>query len=191
MDVAEKKGAIAFKWEDAPKRQRFEGYHWITSWITGKNGMIKDAKDWGVMIQNILPGRGVPPDMKLHLHKRQDTIFLVLKGRLVWCIEGTEYELGAGSFIWIPRDTVHEIIEVIEQVHLLAMVSHPAHGIGTRDNVTSDQPWYEQFPSPRPRKVISTRGTCLYDGTSHHAPYKRDKERRIVTDKSPTGAAVC
>lgn len=192
MDVAEKKGVIAFKWEDAPKRNRFneQGYHWITSWITGKRGMIKDARDWGVMIQDVMPGRGVPHDMKLHLHKEQDTLFLVLKGRLVWCIEGTEYELGAGSFIWIPRGVVHEFIEVIEQVKVLAMVSHPEHVRGRGDTVTSKEPWYEQFPEPRPRKVISTRGTCLYDGSSHHTPYKRDRERKIITDKSPTGTAV-
>ena len=187
MDEAEKKGVIAFKWEDAPKRNRFneEGYHWVTARITGPQGMIKNAKDWGVMIQNVMPGRGVPPDMKLHLHKGEDTIFLVLKGHLVWCIEGVEYELGAGSFLWIPRGVVHEFIEVIEEIFAMAMVSLPSTPM-----VESEVPWYEQFPEPRPRKVISTRHTCLYDGTDHHALFTSDAQRRVVTDESPTGSAV-
>jgi len=194
MDAAEKKGVVAFKWEDAPKICRFndEQYQWITSKINGPTGMIKDLMEFGVMIQSVMPGRGVPPDMKLHYHDF-DSLFLVLQGGVVWCVEGVDYELGAGSFIYIPAGAVHEFIEVIGYTHVLAMVGEPLHGpsgvkLRSSETVISKVPWHEQFPEPRPRKVISTRNTCLYDGTSHHAPYTSDKERMIITDESPIGA---
>ncbi|OEU44816.1 MAG: hypothetical protein BBJ60_12470 [Desulfobacterales bacterium S7086C20] len=194
MDAAEKKGVVAFKWEDAPKICRFndEQYQWITSKINGPTGMIKDLMEFGVMIQSVMPGRGVPPDMKLHYHDF-DSLFLVLQGGVVWCVEGVDYELGAGSFIYIPAGAVHEFIEVIGYTHVLAMVGEPLHGpsgvkLRSSETVISKVPWHEQFPEPRPRKVISTRNTCLYDGASHHAPYTSDKERMIITDESPIGA---
>ena len=189
MNAAEKKGVVAFKWEDAPKRNRFNDtrYQWVTSQITGPRGMIKDPRQFGVTIQSVMSGRGVPHDMKLHRHPTFDTLFLVLKGRLVWCSEGVDYELGAGSFIYFPRDTFHEFIEVIDHAHVLAICGDPLASHGAN---ASPVPWYEQYPEPRPRKVISTRTTCLYDGTSHHTPYTSDKERKIVTDNSPTGSSI-
>ncbi|MCK4952360.1 cupin domain-containing protein [Candidatus Bathyarchaeota archaeon] len=150
--------AVAFKFEDAPKRKRRYNPKrpnvtpkgkWITTQITNtiKNlgGIVKD---FGAMIHDIKPG-SIPTDKKLHIHKEQDTIFLVLMGRIVINVEGTEYELGPKSFIWIPRGLRHEFTKVIDHVQILAIVSNPEH---TKDIIPSKQPWYEEFPDPKPRK---------------------------------------
>lgn len=50
------------------------------------------------------PGPGGPP---LHTHRQQDEYYLVLKGRYLFQIGEARYEVGPGSFLAIPRGTVH------------------------------------------------------------------------------------
>ena len=151
---------VVSKFEDAPKRKRTynpERLGMVTpdgDWVTTSfTNAIKAAggvvKDFGAMIHDIKPG-SIPPIRKLHIHTRQDTIFLILMGRLVINVEGTEYELGPKSFLWIPGGVKHEFTKAIEHTQVLAIVSNPEH---TRDLNPSDQPWHEEFPGPRPRKV--------------------------------------
>ena len=155
--MSEKKRIIAGKLEDAKKfrvtatnRITPEG-DWVSTYITDT---VRDCggtvTDWGSQIHEIKPG-SIPPDKHLHYHKEQDSLFVVLKGRIVWCAEGTEYEVGAGSFMWIPRGAIHEFVKVIEPVTVFVTVSNPDHAT---DAISSKLPWYEQYPEPRPRKVI-------------------------------------
>jgi quercetin dioxygenase-like cupin family protein len=50
------------------------------------------------------PGPGGPP---LHTHRSHDEYFLVLKGRYLFQIGAERIEGGQGSFVAIPRGTVH------------------------------------------------------------------------------------
>jgi mannose-6-phosphate isomerase-like protein (cupin superfamily) len=50
------------------------------------------------------PGPPAPP---LHLHTREDEMLYVLEGTLLVQIGGERHELGAGGFVWIPRNTPH------------------------------------------------------------------------------------
>lgn len=65
------------------------------------------------------PGPGGPP---LHTHQRQDEYFLVLKGRYLFQMGEDRYEAGPGSFVAIPRGTVHTFASVgPEEGQLLAL----------------------------------------------------------------------
>jgi quercetin dioxygenase-like cupin family protein len=48
-------------------------------------------------------GGGPPP----HIHHREDESFYVLEGELEFTVEGETIKVGAGSFLHVPRGTVH------------------------------------------------------------------------------------
>ena len=50
------------------------------------------------------PGRPIAPR---HLHRSDDEAWIVLGGRLGFCVGETERELGAGDSLLVPRGTPH------------------------------------------------------------------------------------
>ena len=94
--------SVVMKLHEVPTRQRYEGNEgWITRLFVEENGMVKNAKDFGVFIQDAKAG-SVPHDKTLHYHKKQETLYYILSGKCVVNVEGKEYELGPNSAIWIP-----------------------------------------------------------------------------------------
>lgn len=51
----------------------------------------------------------VPPFMgpPLHYHQEREEIFEVLEGRFRFHVEGKEFEVGPGTSVVVPRNTVH------------------------------------------------------------------------------------
>ncbi len=49
------------------------------------------------------PGGGPPP----HIHYREDEVLYVLEGELDFMVEGETVKARAGSFLYIPRGTLH------------------------------------------------------------------------------------
>lgn len=49
------------------------------------------------------PGGGPP----LHVHHREDEIFLVVEGRISYCVNGIWTEIKPGGVIYLPRDVPH------------------------------------------------------------------------------------
>ena len=139
--------ATVMKFYEVPTKERYEGSlaneKWITRIFVGKNGAIKEGKDFGVMVQDVKAG-GVPPGKALHYHANQETLFFILSGKCVVNVEGKEYELEPNSAIWIPQNEKHGLTKVLEDVKLLAIVSNPYH---LSDHVESEQPWYQEYPS--------------------------------------------
>ena len=56
-----------------------------------------------VMFEVTPPGGGPP----LHVHRREDEIFLVIDGRISYCVNGEWTEVEPGGVVYLPRGTVH------------------------------------------------------------------------------------
>ena len=56
-----------------------------------------------VMIELTPPGGGPP----LHVHDREDEIFLVIEGRLSYFVDGKWTEVGAGGLVYLPGGVAH------------------------------------------------------------------------------------
>jgi len=135
--------AVVMKYDEVPTRQRYQGNEgWITRLFVEKNGVVKNAKDFGVFIQDAKAG-SVPHDKKLHYHKQQETLYYILSGKCVVNVEGKEHELGPNSAIWIPPLEKHGLTKVLKDMIMLEVVSNPHH---LSDTIESKQPWYEEYP---------------------------------------------
>jgi mannose-6-phosphate isomerase-like protein (cupin superfamily) len=55
-------------------------------------------------IENVIPPRQGPP---LHIHGREDEMYLILDGHLRFKAGGQLFDAPAGSFVFIPRVTPH------------------------------------------------------------------------------------
>jgi mannose-6-phosphate isomerase-like protein (cupin superfamily) len=55
--------------------------------------------------ESLMPRGSSPP---LHVHRREDEVFYVLEGEMTFRVADTEYAVGAGTFIWGPRDVAHQ-----------------------------------------------------------------------------------
>ena len=56
-----------------------------------------------VMFEATPPGGGPP----LHVHRREDEIFLVIDGRISYCLNGEWTEVEPGGVVYLPRGAVH------------------------------------------------------------------------------------
>jgi quercetin dioxygenase-like cupin family protein len=56
-----------------------------------------------VMLETTPPGGGPP----LHVHSWEDEIFLVLEGRISYCVGGNWTEVGPGGVVYLPRGAAH------------------------------------------------------------------------------------
>jgi uncharacterized cupin superfamily protein len=43
----------------------------------------------------------------MHLHHREDEIFLVIEGRISYCVNGEWTEVAPGGVVYLPRDVPH------------------------------------------------------------------------------------
>jgi quercetin dioxygenase-like cupin family protein len=56
------------------------------------------------IMSEVTPPGGGPP---LHVHHREDEIFLVVEGRVSYCVNGEWTEVAPGGVVYLPRGTPH------------------------------------------------------------------------------------
>ena len=56
------------------------------------------------IMSEVTPPGGGPP---LHVHHREDEIFLVIEGRISYCVNGEWTEVAPGGVVYLPRGTAH------------------------------------------------------------------------------------
>jgi quercetin dioxygenase-like cupin family protein len=56
-----------------------------------------------VMLETTSPGGGPP----LHVHSQEEEIFLVVEGRIGYCVERNWTEAGPGGVVYLPRGAAH------------------------------------------------------------------------------------
>jgi quercetin dioxygenase-like cupin family protein len=75
-----------------------------TLWVLGYFVTLKAQSDGLTLFEAIAPpGAGPPP----HIHYEQEEAFYVLEGTFSFLSGDETIETGPGSFVWVPRGTVH------------------------------------------------------------------------------------
>ena len=98
-----------------------------------------------VMDQLIQPQGGPPP----HIHHREDEAFYILEGRFSFLCGNKQHEMEAGSFVYIPKGTLHTFKNIGEQKGRLLVTITPAglenffYSIGTPANDLNNPPAFD------------------------------------------------
>ncbi|MBT4642064.1 MAG: cupin domain-containing protein [Deltaproteobacteria bacterium] len=144
------KGVYAFKNDDAPTDKPYRVDDWVAYNLVRDIGAVKEARDFGVMIHDVKP-EGIVPGKKIHTHFMQETLYMVLSGRLIISVEGTDYEMGPDTSMWIKHGIQHGFTKVLEHARVIEIATRP--DIMT-DAVGADKPYDEEYPQPRPLVVV-------------------------------------
>lgn len=62
----------------------------------------------------------------LHYHRERDEIFYVLEGEVVLRIGDESHTAGAGTFAFVPRETIHSFHNAGSERAILLVIHHPA-----------------------------------------------------------------
>jgi quercetin dioxygenase-like cupin family protein len=62
-------------------------------------------------------GGGPPP----HIHPNEDECFFILEGEMEFIVDGRRFSGEAGSFVFIPRGTLHQPLLVSEEARALVL----------------------------------------------------------------------
>ena len=75
------------------------------------------------------PGDGAPPREAFppaHVHHREEEAWFILEGTFAFQIGDRTFEAGAGSFVLVPRGTVHTYWAIGPQSHHRLTIFSPA-----------------------------------------------------------------
>ena len=144
------KGVYAFKNDDAPTDKPYRIDDWVAYNLVRDIGQVKEARDFAVMIHDVKT-TGIIPGKKLHTHFMQETLYMVLSGKIIVSVEGTDYEMGPETSLWIAPGIKHGYTKVLEDTRIIEIATRP--DIMT-DAVASDKPYNEEYPEPRPLVVV-------------------------------------
>jgi mannose-6-phosphate isomerase-like protein (cupin superfamily) len=98
-----------------------------------------------VIDQMIQPEGGPPP----HVHRREDEAFYVLEGKFSFLRGDKQTEAGAGSFVYIPKGTLHTFKNIGAQAGRLLVTITPAgleeffYAIGSRARDLKNPPPFD------------------------------------------------
>ena len=108
-----------------------------------------------------------PQDRALpHLHHEEDQAFYVLEGEHEFICDGRTFAAEAGSFVYVPRGTVHSYENVGTEPGRLLILSTPAGGT-ERIFFELGEPASEGStpPSPAPLDLAAFRATVQKHGS--------------------------
>jgi len=106
----------------------------------------KDTHDAYSLFEYAIPARtdGPPP----HIHTREDESFICLAGKLDVSLGGTDYTIGPGDYLYLPRDIVHTFRNTYDEESRVISVVSPA-GLEGYYQALADMP-----PGPKDMAII-------------------------------------
>jgi quercetin dioxygenase-like cupin family protein len=139
------------------KRGEGESFWVLGDYYTFKaTGKDTDGR-YTVIDQIIQPQNGPPP----HIHQREDEAFYVLDGKFSFLSGKKESQFEAGSFIYIPKGTLHTFKNIGEEQGRLLVFITPAgleeffYAIGTPASQSSSPPTFDPVIFDRLIKLAS------------------------------------
>jgi len=100
-----------------------EGEHlWFFGGLTTIKAEGSQTGGRVMVTEQLAPRGGGSP---LHVHRNEDEWFYVLEGELTIWVDGTTHVVGAGGFVFGPRDVPHTFVVSSEQARFL-LVTEPA-----------------------------------------------------------------
>jgi quercetin dioxygenase-like cupin family protein len=107
----------------APGAGRFIAVGSTGAGVTVKASEAETGGLWTVWEGRVEPGTvGAAP----HYHRGRDEIFYVLHGEVVLRIGEESHTAGAGTFAFVPRETIHGFHNASRDSVTLLVVHHPA-----------------------------------------------------------------
>jgi quercetin dioxygenase-like cupin family protein len=91
--------------------------------ITMKAGGKLTHDAYSLFEYSIPPRTDGPP---AHIHTREDESFICLAGRLDVFLGGEDFRLGAGDYLYLPRDVVHTFRNTCDEESRVISVVSPA-----------------------------------------------------------------
>jgi mannose-6-phosphate isomerase-like protein (cupin superfamily) len=88
-----------------------------------------DTRGAYALLQMSAPGDGVPPREAFppaHVHHQEEEAWFILEGTFTFQIGDRTFEAGAGSFVLVPRGTVHTYWATGPQPHRWLTIFSPA-----------------------------------------------------------------
>jgi quercetin dioxygenase-like cupin family protein len=98
-----------------------------------------------VIDQVIQPQGGPPP----HIHQREDELFYITEGRFSFLCENQQREFETGSFVYIPKGTIHTFKNIDDKPGKLLVTITPSgleeffYKIGTPAERNSNPPPFD------------------------------------------------
>ena len=97
-------------------------------WLLGDLYTFKATGDdtggaFAMVEAQVQPQNGPPP----HIHRREDETFYVLEGEFSFLHGDAAFSAGPGSFIYIPKGTLHTYKNVSGAIGRLVFLFSPAH----------------------------------------------------------------
>jgi quercetin dioxygenase-like cupin family protein len=111
--------------ETAPKPYRLASGEGIADvwWKTGRMTVKAGGAETGhafAQIENFDPRGTATP---LHVHNNEDETFYVVEGEVAVLVGGERIDLGAGDYLFAPRDIPHTTIVTSERARVLTTIS--------------------------------------------------------------------
>ena len=102
-----------------PSGEGLANFWWKTGRMTVKAGGAEAGHAFA-QIENFDPRGTATP---LHVHHNEDETFYVVEGEVTVLIGGERIDLGAGDYLFAPRDIPHTTIVTSESAHVLTTIS--------------------------------------------------------------------
>jgi quercetin dioxygenase-like cupin family protein len=83
----------------------------------------EDTNGAYALIQALVPPGGGPPP---HIHRREDETFYVLEGELTFHIDGRTLAASTGSFVTLPKGTLHSFKNTGPTPAKMLVIVHPS-----------------------------------------------------------------
>jgi len=111
--------------------------------------MLESSQSSGIIsvTTEIIPPGGGPP---IHFHTKEDEIFLVVDGRLLYCIDGISTEVTAGGLVFLPKGTLHSFCNIGTTPGRHWIITLPG---GFEDFLADCSEEYAKIDDPDPNRI--------------------------------------
>jgi quercetin dioxygenase-like cupin family protein len=121
-------------------RQSLDRSVWYNGWLMTLLATGEETQGQFALIEAVGRRGNVPPP---HIHHREDEIFYVLEGEIVFSVGDRTIKGAQGTMVFLPRNVRHSFTIESEQLRMLQLLT-PAGLEG----------WFKEFSVPAPAMIL-------------------------------------